>query len=60
VHTNIFPSKGEARRMLQGNGIGINKMKVQENTIINTTQLLNGKFLLVQKGKKEYHLVIAK
>ncbi len=60
VHTTIFPSKGEARRMLQGNGISINKMKVQENTIINTTQLLNGKFLLVQKGKKEYHLVIAK
>jgi len=57
---NIFPSKGEARKMLQGGGVSINKIKVDsiEHTV-NAQQLLNDKFLLVQKGKRNYFLVVA-
>ena len=58
--TNIFPSKGEARKMVQGGGVSINKMKVETiDHLVNTTALLNGKYLLVQKGKKTYNLVKA-
>jgi tyrosyl-tRNA synthetase len=58
VYTQIFPSKGELRRMIQGGGFSINKEKI-DNTemIINTEFLLNDKFLLVQKGKKNYFLI---
>ncbi len=59
THTSIFPSKGEARRMLKDNGISINKEKVAENTSISQSDLLNGKYILVQKGKKNYFLVVA-
>jgi tyrosyl-tRNA synthetase len=58
--TAIFPSKGEARKMWQGGGISINKEKVNtETTHINTAHLLQGKYMLIQKGKKQYYLVIA-
>jgi len=57
LHTKIFPSKGEARRMLQANGISVNKQKVNESLVLNKEVLLQGKYLLIQKGKKEYHLV---
>ena len=58
--TAIFPSKGEARKMWQGGGLGINKEKVStETTHITTSHLLQGKYLLIQKGKKNYYLVIA-
>ena len=58
--TAIFPSKGEARKMWQGGGISINKEKVgSEKTHIQTADLLQGKYLLIQKGKKQYYLVIA-
>ena len=58
--TAIFPSKGEARKMWQGGGISINKEKVgSEKTHIQTANLLQGKYMLVQKGKKQYYLVIA-
>ena len=57
--TGIFKSKGEARRMLQGGGISINKTKVDENASVSKTDLLNGKYVLAQKGKKEYFIVIA-
>lgn len=58
--TNIFPSKGEARKMLQGGGVSINKIKVDSvEHVVNTNQLLNNKFLLVQKGKRNYFLVVA-
>jgi tyrosyl-tRNA synthetase len=57
LHTKIFPSKGEARRMLQANGISVNKQKVNESLVLNKELLLQGKYLLIQKGKKEYHLV---
>jgi tyrosyl-tRNA synthetase len=58
--TAIFPSKGEARKMWQGGGISINKEKIStETTHINTAHLLQGKYMLIQKGKKQYYLVIA-
>ncbi len=56
--TKIFPSKGEARKMLSGGGISINKEKVSiGEDKINHQQLLNGKYLLVQRGKKNYYLI---
>ena len=56
--TNIFPSKGEARKMVQGGGISINKIKVDSIELaLNESLLLNSKYLLVQKGKKNYTLV---
>ena len=57
--TNIFSSKGEARKMVLGGGVSINKIKVDtiEHTV-NAKQLLNDKFLLVQKGKRNYFLVV--
>lgn len=56
--TQIFPSKGEARKMWQAGGISINKEKVttDKNTLTNS-DLLQGKYILVQKGKKNYYLV---
>ena len=56
--TGIFPSKGEARRMLKDNGVSVNKEKVTEATMITVDLLLNQKYLIVQKGKKNYYLVI--
>lgn len=58
--TQIFPSKGEARKMWQAGGISLNKSKVSaEKTMITITDLLQQKYLLVQKGKKNYYLVKA-
>jgi tyrosyl-tRNA synthetase len=57
--TTIFPSKGEVRRTLKDNGISINKTRVSEGYQITGSDLLNDKYLLVQRGKKHYHLVIA-
>jgi tyrosyl-tRNA synthetase len=54
---HIFPSKGEARRMLKEGGVAINKEKVTEDFEIDESLLLNNKYLLVQKGKKNYYLV---
>lgn len=60
VETDVFPSKGEARKMIQGNGLSINKEKVTDpNTTIGTGRLLQNKYILVQKGKKDYFLIIA-
>jgi len=59
--TNIFPSKGEARKMIQQNGFSLNKEKlIDPQTPLTDANLLNGKYLLFQKGKKNYYLVIAK
>ena len=59
--TNIFPSKGEARKMIQANGFSLNKEKLTDpQTPLTDANLLNGKYLLFQKGKKNYYLVIAK
>ncbi len=56
--TQIFASKGEARRMLKDNGVSINKSKVREDFALSLNDLLNQKYILVQKGKKNYFLVI--
>jgi tyrosyl-tRNA synthetase len=59
--TKIFTSKGEARKMWQGGGVGINKLKLTiEKSVLNTEDLLQEKYILVQKGKKNYFLVVAK
>ena len=54
----FFPSKGEARKMVQGGGVSINKAKVDGiETKTERSMLLNDKYILVQKGKKNYFLV---
>lgn len=58
--TAIFSSKGEARRMLKDGGIQLNKEKMNEDIQITGNHLLNGKYLLVQKGKKNYYLLVVK
>ncbi len=56
--TSIFPSKGETRRTIKGNGLSINKQKINDSEkIINSQDLINNKFILVQKGKKNYFLI---
>lgn len=57
--TGIFSSNGETRRMLKEGGVQLNKQKVTEELSINESFLLNEKYILVQKGKKNYYLVIA-
>jgi len=55
----LLPSKTEAKKMLQGNGISINKDKVSDlNLIVGSQDLINNKYILAQKGKREYCLVI--
>jgi tyrosyl-tRNA synthetase len=56
--TNIFPSKGEARRMLKEGGVQVNKIKVDDSFMLDQSSLLNEKYILVQKGKKNYFLVM--
>lgn len=59
--TSVFPSKGEMRKMVQAGGFSINKTKFGEvDGVINDSILLNGRYLLAQKGKKNYFLLIAK
>ena len=53
----IFSSKGEMRKLVQGGGVSLNKEKLQ---MVSTNDLLDDKYLLVQRGKKNYYLVIAK
>jgi len=55
--TNIFPSKGEARRMLKDGGLQLNKEKMKEDYTVTKENLLNNKYLIVQKGKKNYYLI---
>jgi len=59
IKTTIFPSKGEAKKMIQGGGAAINKNKiVSPDDMYNADNLINGKFLIVQKGKKNYFLIV--
>ena len=59
--TKVFPSKGEMRKMVQGGGVSLNKEKLAAfDQEINSNDLLDGKYLLVQRGKKNYYLIIAK
>ena len=57
AETNIFPSKGEARKMIQNGGVSVNRKKVNTDFMVNPDQFLYNKYLLVQKGKKNYYLV---
>lgn len=58
AETKIFASKGEARKMVQGGGVSINRKKVEnEKMKIEQSMLLHDKYLLIQKGKKNYYLV---
>lgn len=56
-HTQVFASKGEARRMLKDNGVSINKNKVKDDFFVTKDALMNGKYILVQKGKKNYYII---
>lgn len=54
----IFPSRGEARKTLQGGGVSINKQKLEgPDTVVGADKLLHNKYLLVQKGKRNYFLL---
>ncbi len=56
----VFPSKGEMRKLVQSGGVSLNKEKLEnQDQLIGTESLLNGKYLLAQKGKKNYYLIIA-
>ena len=57
----VFPSKGEMRKMVQGGGVSLNKEKLtDQNRAITAEDLIDGKYLLAQKGKKNYYLLIIK
>ena len=59
--TNIFPSKGEARKMIQGGGVSVNKAKVDSIDMqITNNDILNGTYILLQRGKKNYYIVEVK
>ena len=53
----IFPSKGEARKMIQGGGVSINKIKISDPNQAPAFKLLQQRYLLAQKGKKNYYLI---
>ncbi|MDD2491520.1 MAG: tyrosine--tRNA ligase [Bacteroidales bacterium] len=58
VKSSVFPSKGECRKMIMGGGVAINKEKVESPEInISENELLNDKYILVQKGKKNYYIL---
>jgi tyrosyl-tRNA synthetase len=57
--TAVFPSKGEAKKMIQGGGVAVNKQKIATpDDVFQTGALINGKYLVAQKGKKNYYLII--
>ncbi len=59
-HAAVFPSKSEARKMIQGGGVALNKEKLADPAqVIDAKQLIKNKYLVVQKGKKNYFLLIA-
>ncbi len=61
VNTNIISSKGESRKLIQSGGISLNKERIENFDFkVNNQNLLNNKYLLIQKGKKTYYIIIAK
>ena len=58
--TNIFTSKGEARRLIQSNAISVNQEKINIDFILSKKDLINNKYILVKKGKKDYFLINVK
>ncbi|MGZ3752800.1 MAG: tyrosine--tRNA ligase, partial [Mucilaginibacter sp.] len=60
VKTSVFSSKNEAKRMIDGGGVLVQRMKIESGNVeMNRLALVNDKFLVVQKGKKNYFLIIA-
>jgi tyrosyl-tRNA synthetase len=59
VNTDIFPSKGEARKLIMAGGLSVNKEKINGEMVLNSSHLLNNKFILIQKGKKNYYIIVA-
>ena len=60
-HSKVFASKGEMRKLVQGGGVSMNKQKLAAfDQVVTEGDLLNGKYLLVQRGKKNYFLLLAK
>lgn len=57
MHDKV-PSKSEARKLIKSNGFSVNKVKVGEKDTVDESKLINGKYLLLQKGKKDYTLVV--
>ena len=58
VKTAVFPSKGEARKMVQGGGVSLNKAKVGDiNADVTAADIINGHYILAQKGKKNYFII---
>ena len=58
-HAAVFPSKGEARKLIQGGGVSLNKRKIAAvDCMVGSADLLSGRYLLVQKGKKNYYLIV--
>ena len=58
VKTQVFPSKGEARKMVQGGGVSLNKEKVSDiNAEVTAADIINGHYILAQKGKKNYYII---
>jgi tyrosyl-tRNA synthetase len=58
AETNIFPSKGEARKMIQGGGVSVNRKKVETISLkVESSLLLHDKYILIQKGRRNYYLV---
>ena len=59
-HTNVFSSKGEVKKAIQASGLSVNRAKItDQNSIFNLADLINNKFIIIQKGKKSYFLLMA-
>ncbi|MFN2240520.1 MAG: tyrosine--tRNA ligase, partial [Thermoanaerobaculia bacterium] len=60
THTSAFPSKGDLRRTIKGNGLSLNKAKlIDQDYLVTAADLVGGSYLLVQKGKKNYTIIEA-
>ncbi len=60
VRSQVFPSKGEARKMVQQGGVSVNKVKITDPAAaVDTSALLGGKYIHIQKGKKNHYLLIS-
>ena len=60
-HTAVFASKGEMRKLVQGGGVSLNKEKLTAfDRTITADDLIAGRYLVVQRGKKNYYLIIAR
>ncbi|MFT4898854.1 MAG: tyrosyl-tRNA synthetase, partial [Flavobacteriales bacterium] len=57
-NATIFSSKGEARRALKNNAVAVNKNKVQDSKMITSDDVIKENYILLQNGKKNYHLIV--